>query len=137
MSLIIFFILPVIGLADEIEIGDVTLERSEDFATAWTLLAKIPVMNYANHEYRVIGKLLFYDEDGGELYGIPFWGDVGAMESKVLRAQSLIPSSDYRKIASVKVVIEVNPLSPSGWGKSPFSMEKALTFPPYNNQSEE
>jgi hypothetical protein len=90
MSLIIFFILPVIGLADEIEIGDVTLERREDFATAWTLLAKIPVTNYANHEYRVIGKLLFYDEDGVELYGIPFWGDVEAMESKVLQAKYCI-----------------------------------------------
>ena len=29
-------------------------------------------MNYANYEYRVIGKLLFYDKDGVELYGTPF-----------------------------------------------------------------
>jgi len=64
MSLIIFIILPVISLAGEIEIGDVKLEWREDFATAWTFWAKIPVTNYANYEYRVIGKLLFSDENG-------------------------------------------------------------------------
>lgn len=74
MSLIIFPILPVISLAGEIEIGDAKLEWREDFATAWTFWTKIPVTNYANHEYRVIGKLLFSDENGVELYGIPFWG---------------------------------------------------------------
>jgi hypothetical protein len=94
-------------------------------------------VNHANHEYRVIGKLLFYDEYGEELYGIPFWGDLEAMESKVLQANSLIPSSDYRKIASLKVVLEVNPLSPSAWGKSPLRIEKALPFPPYNNHLRE
>jgi hypothetical protein len=137
ISLTILVILPVISLAEEIEIGDIKLEWREDFATAFTFWAKIPVVNYANHEYRVIGKLLFYDEDGIELYGIPFWGDVEAMERKVLQATSLIPSSDYGKIASLKVAIEVNPLSPIAWGKSPFRMEKALTFPPRNNHSKE
>ncbi len=137
MSLIMLLILPVIGLAEEIEIGDVTLEWREDFATAFTFWARIPVVNYADHEYRIIGKLLFYDEYGDELYGIPFLGDVEAMERKVLQAKSLMPSLDYRKIASLKVAIEVNPLSPAAWGKSPFRIEKTLSFSPHNDRSKE
>ena len=137
ISVTIFVILPVISLAQEVEIGNIELEWKEEFATACTLRAKIPVVNHANHEYRVIGKLLFYDEYGEELYGIPFWGDLEAMESKVLQANSLIPSSDYRKITSFKVALEVNPLSPSAWGKSPLRIEKALPFPPYNNHLRE
>lgn len=137
ISLTIFVILPVISLAQEVEIGTIELEWKEEFATACTLRAKIPVVNHANHEYRVIGKLLFYDEYGEELCGIPFLGDLEAMESKVLQAKSLIPSSDYRKIASFKVALEVNPLSPSAWGKSPLRIEKALPFPPYNNHLRE
>jgi hypothetical protein len=137
ISLTIFIILPVISLAQEVEIGNVELEWKEEFATARTRRAKIPVVNHANHEYRVIGKLLFYDEYEEKLCGIPFLGDLEAMESKVLQANALIPSSDYRKIASLKVAIEVNPLSVSAWGKSPLRIEKAMPFPPYNNHLRE
>ena len=137
ISVTIFVILPVMSLAQEVEIGNIELEWKEEFATACTLRAKIPVVNHANHEYRVIGKLLFYDEYEEELCGIPFLGDLEAMESKVLQANSLIPSSDYRKIASLKVAIEVNPLSPKAWGKSPLRMEKSLTFPPRPNRLKE
>ena len=134
MGLAILFFFPLISLAQDIEIGEIELEWKEDFATAGTIRANIPITNHANHEYRVIGKLLLYDEDGLELYGIPFWGDVEAMEHKVLQAKSLMPSSEYSKIASLKVAIEVNPLSPGAWGKSPLSLEKTMTFPPANNQ---
>lgn len=137
ISLTIFIILPVVSLAQEVEIGDIELEWKEEFATACTLRAKIPVVNHANHEYRVIGKLVFYDEYEEELCGIPFLGDLQAMESKVLHANSLIPSSDYRKIASLKLAIEVNPLSPSAWGKGPLRIEKVMPFPPYNNHLRE
>jgi len=137
MGLTILFFFPLISLGQEIEIGDIELDWKEDFATAGTIRAKIPITNHANHEYRVIGKLLLYDEDGLELYGIPFLGDVEAMERKVLQAKSLMPSSEYRKIASLKVAIEVNPLSPAAWGKSPLRLEKTMTFPPANNQLKE
>ena len=137
IGLTILVFLPAISLAQEIEIGDIELEWKEDFATAGTIWAKIPIINYANHEYRIIGKLILYDEDGLELYGIPFLGDVEAMGHKVLQAKSLVPSSDYGKIASLKVAIEVNPLSPKAWGKSPLTIEKSLTFPPRTDRLKE
>jgi hypothetical protein len=137
ISVTILVFLTAISLAQEVEIGDVNLEWKEDFATAYTFWARIQVVNYADHEYRIIGKFLFYDEYGDELYGVPFLGDVEAMERKVLQAKSLIPSLDYRKIASIKVAIEVNPLSPAAWGKSPFRIEKTLPFSPHNDRSKE
>jgi hypothetical protein len=133
ITLPILFILPVLCLAEEVEIGDIKFEWKIEFATAWAFWAKIPVVNYANHEYRIIGKLLFYDKNGFQLYGIPFLGDVKGRKHKILQANAMIPSWEYRKIASVKVAIKVSPLSTSGWGKRPFKMEKALTFPPGNN----
>ena len=90
-------------------------------------------MNYANHEYRVIGKLLFYDRDGVEFYGIPFWGDVEARKRKVLQAIWLLSSWDCTKVASLKVAVEAKPLSLSASGKRPLRTEKALIFPPWNN----
>lgn len=125
--------MPAICLAGDIEVGDIKLRWEKTFGDIYTFWAKIPVMNYANYGYRVIGKLLFYDRDGVELYGIPFWGDVEAERRRALQAKCLIPSYDYSKIASLKVAVEARPLTSSAWQKGPFRMQKTLPFPPRNN----
>ena len=132
-TLAILFIFPAICLAGDIEVGNIKLRWEKAFGAGCAFWAKIPVMNYANYEYRVIGKLLFYDRDGVEFYGIPFWGDVEARKREVLQANWIISNWDCKKVASLKVAIEANPLSLSASGKRPFRMEKSLTFPPRYN----
>ena len=133
IGLIVLFILPVICLAGNIEIGDIKLKWEKDFGTACTLLAKIPAINRTDKDYSIRGKFLFYDKDGFEFYGIPFWGDVEARKREVLQANWIISNWDCKKVASLKVAIEANPLSLSASGKRPFRMEKSLTFPPRYN----
>lgn len=130
--LTILFILPVICLAQEVEIGEVKLRWKKVSGNSRLLLAQIPVTNHTEELCGLKGKLLFCDKDGFTLNGILFMDNVEAEQSKTIQTKGLLYEDDYAETATLKLDMEMIPLTYMMQGKPPLKIERTLTLPPWD-----
>ena len=105
ITLTILFILPVLCLAQEVEVTSVWVKWERRGLDKYSFEAEIQVGNDTDVTYRVLGNLIFYDRSGYVIKRAMFSGNVEARNGATLIARGKVPIHKYKKIASHEATI--------------------------------
>lgn len=132
MTLAILFVLPMLCLAWDVEMGEVKLRWKKGFGNYHFLLAELQIANRTNTRWKATGKLLFYDKDGFEIQAIHFFGSIEGMEKKTIHVKGIVSRYDYVKTTTFKIQSELGSFSWTDPGILPVTTERTLTLPPWD-----
>ncbi|MBA7518431.1 hypothetical protein ES705_10501 [subsurface metagenome] len=106
LSLIALLVLPVACFTGDVEITDVKVKWMEKGVLGRGFRAQLWVRNTTRKNYRVFGRLVFYDKGGYIVCTKGFYGDVKAGESEDIGGSSHLWGSEYRDQAFHKAAID-------------------------------
>ena len=129
IALTVLFVLPVLCLAGEVEVGEIKLKWIKVFWNGYYLLARIPIINHTDETWGFHGKLQLLDKDGLEIRSIPIWETLRAGEKKAVEVEGRVSREDYEKTAALKLNVKVKSPSVFRRGEPPLVIERILLLP--------
>ena len=105
LSLIALLSLPVLGITQDVRVDDVEIRWIPLHRSGYEFRAKVWVTNDSDADYRVSGKLIFYDPDGFVLRRSWFSGKVDAGKSIAFHCRGYFGERDRAPSGTYEAII--------------------------------